>query len=168
MEEFNNNMVFLIDFDGTIIPKIPGIGYSNYDTGAERVLKKIVDNGHSIVLFTCRNNSKRNPYNYLNKNYKTPRKETSLEEALRWFRERNIPLSGVNTSPGQIDKVGISRKALGDIVIDDTCLGIPIKIISIDWTSYETGKTEYDVVSYCVDWSIVEQKLLELGLIKLY
>ena len=48
--------VILVDFDGTVVPKLP-IGYSNYNTGAERVLRKLVDRGHKIVLWTCRNNS---------------------------------------------------------------------------------------------------------------
>ena len=90
---------FLIDFDGTCVPNLPEPGFSEVDTGAERVLKRIVSAGHRLILWTCRNNSRNNPYNYIGGKFRT---ETSLEEAERWFREREIPLYCVNNNPEEI------------------------------------------------------------------
>ena len=63
-------MIILVDFDGTIIPQLPYNGICDIDTGAERVLKRLVSSGHLLVLWTCRNNSRENPYNYVNGIYR--------------------------------------------------------------------------------------------------
>lgn len=149
-----NTYIIGVDFDGTIIPKLP-IGSCDYDTGAESVLKDLVAQGHMIVLFTCRNKSKSNPYNYISG---VRREEDSLDEALRWFRERNIPLSGINKSPGQVEMVGASIKPHFHIVIDDTNLGTKLKEVVVcipgHHDSYKT---------YCVDWDWVRQELIKIG-----
>lgn len=44
---------FLIDYDGTCVPNLPESGFSEVDTGAERVLKRIVSAGHRLILWTC-------------------------------------------------------------------------------------------------------------------
>lgn len=153
--------VILVDFDGTVVPKLP-IGYSNYNTGAERVLRKLVDRGHKIVLWTCRNNSPDNPYNYINGKW---RKETSLEEAVRWFKERDIELFGINSVPGEVLEVGTSRKALSSYVIDDTSICMPMKPCLVDYVSYETGKEVHDYPSEHVDWDYVESCLIKRGIL---
>lgn len=155
--------IFLVDFDGTCVAKVPGKGYSNYDTGAERVLKRLIASGHEIVLWTCRNNSSTNPYNYIHGG-KIKREETSLEEAVRWFKERDIPLSGINESPDDY-KVGEARKALGDFIIDDIAIGTPLREITIDWISYESGITYKNTKTSCVDWEKIEQYLESIMLI---
>ena len=53
----------LVDFDGTCIPSLPMGGYTDYNTGAEKVLIDLIKNGHNIVLWTVRNESDNNPYN---------------------------------------------------------------------------------------------------------
>lgn len=112
---------FLLDFDGTTVTHdFPEIGKS---IGAEPVLKVLVENGHKIILFTMRSDVtnpqatdpiiKNIPGNY-------------LSEAVAWFEERNISLYGIQTNPTQHEWTS-SPKAYGQKIIDDTCLGIPLK-----------------------------------------
>lgn len=153
--------IILIDFDGTCIPSLPMGGRTTYRTGADRVLKKLVDNGHKLVLWTCRNDSEDNPYNTVSKEIY---KETSLEEAQRWFKENNLPLFGINSSPEEVEKIGTGRKILGDYLIDDTAIGTPIKYVTIN---YYSGLSESNEIlkTFHVDWEIIEVYLEKLGLI---
>ena len=159
MEE---HKVILVDFDATVIPKLPTGMFTNYDTGAEKVLKKLISRGHKIVLWTCRNNSPDNPYNYIDGKW---RKETSLEEALRWFKERGIELYGINSVPGELLEVGTSRKALGDFVIDDTSICMPMVQCGVDCVSYETGKVTKGYKTYHVDWDYIEACFKKKGVL---
>ena len=61
--------LFLIDYDGTVVPYLPENGYSDHETGAEQVLKRIIASGHQLVLWTARNRSRNNPYNYIGGKY---------------------------------------------------------------------------------------------------
>lgn len=153
--------IFLIDFDGTVVPKVPN-GYCEVDTGAYKVLMDLVRAGHLLVLWTCRNNSLENPYNYING---VPREESCLSEATRWFEERNIPLYGVNSVPGQETKIGYSKKLLGDFIIDDTALGIPLAFGNVDYITYETGEIIRGYYTHCVDWRALEAILKQRKLI---
>lgn len=153
--------IFLIDFDGTCIPSLPMGGRTTYNTGAEKVLRRLTDNGHTIVLWTARNNSLDNPYNNVSKKYYG---ETSLDEASRWFKERNIPLAGINKVPGEEEKVGTGRKALGDYLIDDTAIGTPIKSVTIDYYSCLSEKEE-KLKTFHVDWEVISILLENAGLI---
>ena len=152
---------FLIDFDGTCIPSLPMGGRTKYNTGADKILKRLVDKGHTLVLWTARNDSPDNPYNAVAKQYYG---ETSLEEAERWFRERNIPLAGINKVPDEIEKVGTSRKALGDYLIDDTAIGTPMKTVTIDYYSCLSEKEE-KLKTFHVDWEVIGLLLEDAGLI---
>lgn len=156
--------VILLDGDGTCWAKVPHGYYSKDDIGSERVLKELVAAGHQLVLWTCRNNSRKNPYNYhLDGGW---RRETSLGEAVRWFNDRGIPLSGINSYPPGELLVGKTLKPLGDVIIDDTALGVPIKESEVSLYSVRTNrpkgkkfKTQY------VDWDAVEALLKERGLL---
>jgi hypothetical protein len=100
----------VIDFDGTCVTHIyPDIGK---EIGATPVLRELVDAGHRLILFTMRCNDKK-------------KKNKTLDEALTWFRERDIPLFGVQTNPEQKFWTS-SPKAYGDLYIDDTALGCPL------------------------------------------
>ena len=154
-------MKILVDFDGTCVPALPEAGYSEVDTGAERVLKLLVSSGHELYLWTVRNNSRNNPYNYINGKF---RNESSLEEAVRWFKERDIPLSGVNEVPGEEDIVGYSRKALGDMIIDDISVGIPLIYGEVSYFSYQTEEMRV-ANSRCVDWKKLEELFNKEGII---
>lgn len=143
--------IFLIDFDGTCVPALPESGMCNVDTGAARVLMRIVRAGHKIVLWTCRNNSADNPFNFREE-------ETSLEEAVRWFKERRIPLYGINGYKEERQLVGKSRKLFGEFLIDDTSIGIPLSWGEVEYVSYKTGEIKSDY-TYCVDWNAIESIL---------
>jgi len=155
--------VFLVDFDNTcVFSSHVNNEYCEEDSGAAKVLRKLVKNGHKIVLWTCRNSSKNNPYNYdANGKY---RKEDSLQEARRWFREKRIPLFGVNHVPGNEELVGEARKPLADFVIDDLNLGIPMIKQTVECINYETGKATSRYVE-CVDWKKIEKMLKSMKLI---
>ena len=154
--------VILVDFDGTCVPALPESGYSEVDMGAERVLKRLISAGHSIVLWTVRNSSRNNPFNYTNGKF---RNESSLDEAVRWFKEREIPWYGINEVPGEEDVVGYARKILGDFLIDDTSIGIPLVFGSVDYYSYSKESIE-NCNTHCVDWEEVEIILEKMGLLK--
>ena len=157
--------VIALDFDGTLTAIAPRGFYAKKDIGSEAVLKELVAKGHKLVLWTCRNNSKKNPYNYHLVGGKW-REETSLGEAVRWFRERGIPLAGINEyAPGE-KVVGKSTKVLADVVIDDTGLGTPIKEDTIDVYSIRTGrKSKSPRKTRYVDWEAARILLIEKGLL---
>jgi hypothetical protein len=78
------------------------------------------------------------------------KKNNTLNDALTWFRERDIPLFGVQTNPDQ--KLWTSSpKAYGDLYIDDTALGSPL-IFPEEGPPY-------------VDWSEVRRMLVTMGVI---
>lgn len=98
-------MIIAIDFDGTVVThEYPKVGK---DIGAVPVLKKLLENGHHLILFTMRS-----PKAY-------------LEDAIRWFYDNNIPLYSINTNPTQL-RWTTSPKALAELYIDDAGLGIPL------------------------------------------
>jgi hypothetical protein len=119
-------MDILIDFDGTVVTKIwPQKGLGK-DIGAQYVLKRLIREEHRLVLFTMRSH-----------------KDEGLQEALDWFKDNEIPLYGIQSHPEQLAWTD-SPKAYGDLIIDDTALGIPlIENISmsvnpyVDWKSVE-------------------------------
>lgn len=153
-------MNILIDFDGTVVYEVPE-GVCQVDTGAEKVLKKLVKAGHNLILWTCRNKDPQNPYNYLTGGI--PKNPDSLDEAILWFKERGIPLKAVNEVPGTERFIGKSVKPLSHCVIDNTNLGIPKRRDIVDCRYYNgsTGK----VLAGCVDWVKVEELLIKEGLL---
>ena len=122
-------MKICIDFDGTVVShEFPKIGR---DIGAVPVLKRLVEAGHELILYTMRGE----PTSPGDPNY--------LEEAVDWFVQRGIPLVGVNENLTQ-NRWTTSRKIFAHLYIDDTALGAPLKTdlsISvrpfIDWTEVE-------------------------------
>jgi len=120
--------IILIDFDGTCCKsKYPEIGE---DIGAEPVLKKLVAKGHKLILYTMRSGKQ-------------------LDDAVRWFATRQIPLYAVGKDPNQ-HKWTSSNKCAGDLVIDDIGLGIPLIQPLIGEQAY-------------VDWKAVERLLIDRG-----
>ena len=139
-------MNICIDFDGTCVThKFPEIGA---EIGAVRVLKKLVHNGHNLILFTMRSNITDTKGN--GKDIIDCKAGNYLDEAVNWFKENNIPLYGINTNPTQKDWTS-SPKAYGHLYIDDAALGIPLIYPVID--------RPY------VDWSQVEILLIKMGII---
>lgn len=96
--------VIVLDFDGTVVTHdYPEVGE---DIGSVPVLKKIVESGHKIVLFTMRD-------------------KKELDDSVEWFRKNEIPLYGIQRNPTQ-DSWTSSPKAYGSLIIDDASLGAPL------------------------------------------
>jgi len=137
-----------LDFDGTVVShEFPKVGN---DIGSVPVLKRLVNAGHQLILFTMRSDKK-------------DRKPSSdpniidvdgqfLTEAIEWFKENDIPLWGIQTNPDQ--KIWTdSPKSYAELMIDDTGLNIPLK------HDLSISKRPF------VDWNAVEVWLEDKGII---
>ena len=97
-------MTIGIDFDGTLVSwNFPLIGK---DIGAAKVCRDLVKKGVKIILYTMRN-------------------KEFLDDAVKWCKDNDIKLYGVNENPSQT--WSDSRKVHADIYIDDQALGCPLK-----------------------------------------
>lgn len=117
-----------VDFDGTVVehqfPRVgPDIPF------AAHCLRQLVDeHGIRIVLWTCRSG-------------------TYLDDAVRWFAERDIPLWGVNANLEQ-HAWSSSPKAFAHLYVDDMALGVPLlpavagRRRAVDWQSAIAGIVE--------------------------
>lgn len=112
-------MMIAIDFDGTCVSS--NYPYLGKDIGAAPVLKKLVDNGHKLILYTMRDTGH------------------FIDVAIKWFKDNNIPLFAINDNP----EISMSRKVYAHLYIDDTALGIPLikdpneKWPYVDWKEVE-------------------------------
>lgn len=96
--------IFAIDFDGTCVThEYPSIGK---DIGAIPVLKRIIQEGGKLILWTMRSDSK-------------------LAEAIAWFHNNEIQLYGCQVNPTQHLWTS-SRKAYAHVYIDDAALSCPL------------------------------------------
>ena len=99
-------MYIAIDFDGTCVTHdYPRIGK---DIDAVNVLKKLVANGHKLLLNTMRSGKE-------------------LKEAINWFKKNDIELYGANKNPTQ-KRWTNSPKVYAHLYIDDAGLGCPLKM----------------------------------------
>jgi len=122
-------MKIAVDFDGTCVDhRYTGIGRDV--PGAVSVLRRLAGEGHSLFLYTMRSGK-------------------FLADAIRWFKNRNIPLSGINQDPEQVDWT-CSPKCYADVYIDDAAFGCPM----ISQPGFRRP---------CVDWDAVGSKLLSTG-----
>ena len=100
----NPTKIFGIDFDGTCVTHMyPDIGR---DIGAAPVLHRIVKDGGVLILNTMRSGA-------------------PLDAAVKWFKDNEIPLYGINNNPDQY-KWTSSPKVYANIYIDDAALGCPL------------------------------------------
>ena len=121
--------IVAIDFDGTCVTnEYPRIGK---EIGAAPVLKKMTDKGIKLVLYTMRDGK-------------------LLEEAVEWFKDNNIPLYGVNKTPGQY-KWTNSPKIFANYYIDDAAIGVPL--------IFDPGNKPF------VDWEKLKPYLETYGLL---
>ena len=141
-------MEICIDFDGTCVThEFPKVGK---DIGAVPVLKKIIESGNSLILFTMRSdieNPKSDDYNIKSIGGKY------LTDAINWFKENGIELYGINENPTQKTWTH-SPKAYGQMYIDDAALGCPLKydpIISerpfVDWIAVKYNLKLMKIIS---------------------
>ncbi|HEY8560501.1 MAG TPA: hypothetical protein VIL74_09000 [Pyrinomonadaceae bacterium] len=123
--------IVAVDFDGTCVEhRYPDVGRDV--PYCFEVLKRLEANGVKIILWTMRSGK-------------------TLQDAVDWFAQKNIPLWGVNENPEQIEtKWSTSPKAYAPIYIDDAALGCPTV------TPMPTpGEFEREYV----DWRAVEKLL---------
>jgi len=133
-----NNMVIILDFDGTCVTHdYPNVGH---DIGAAPVLRKLVAEGHQLVLFTMRSDM----------GVEKGLFKSGLSDAIDWFKQNNIPLYGIQRNPTQ-DTWTTSPKAYGHLYIDDAALGAPLK--------YDNSISDRPFI----DWVIVEKLMLRMG-----
>ena len=76
-----------------------------------------------------------------------------LTDAVDWFNGNDIPLYGIQKNPTQHEWTD-SPKAYGQLIIDDTGLGIPLKF------NEKLSNRPF------VDWFVVEYMLYERKMIK--
>lgn len=112
MQEKNfTGLTFAIDFDGTcVFHCFPKIGEDCPD--AVDTLQWIVDNGGKLLLNTMRSDD-------------YEKGQLHLKGAVCWFDKHGLPLSGINTNPGQSTWTS-SPKVYANVYIDDAALGCPL------------------------------------------
>lgn len=128
-----DSYTFNVDFDGTVVThEYPFVGR---DIGAVPVLKRIVRNGHKLILFTMRSGF-------------------TLDDAVEWFKTNEIPLYGIQTNPTQ-NSWTTSPKSLADIMIDDSAIGCPL--------AYNSNISTRGFVNWvAIEKMLEEQGLLEI------
>lgn len=135
------SLTIAVDFDGTMVTHMfPKIGQES--PGCSDVLKELAGKGVKIILYTMRSNLNcLNPITgKLVSNDTTTKKaglKTTLEDAVGWCRDREIPLYGVNYNPSQRHWT-TSPKVYADLYIDDCAAGVPMRIGAddlpvVDW-----------------------------------
>ena len=133
-------MTINIDFDGTVVKhEYPKVGE---DIGAVPVLKRLVEEGHQLILFTMRH-------------------EKELDEAVEWFEKNGIKLFGIQTNPTQKHWT-TSPKSYAQLMIDDSALGCPLTI-DFEMVGFEELRP---IGRPYVDWVKVEQMLEQKGILK--
>ncbi len=120
-------MIIAIDFDGTCVTHdFPKIGK---DIGAVSVLKELVANGHSLILYTVRSDDDRDiekmKLAYKDNPEILPVNGTYLKDAVNWFVQNEIPLMGANINHQQ-KLWSTSPKVYAHLYIDDGALGAPL------------------------------------------
>lgn len=142
-------MTIAIDFDGTCVShEFPKIGKG---IGAVHVLRLLIENGHQLILFTMRSDivnpkGEDNELHLESGNY--------LTDAINWFKEKKIPLYGIQSNPTQHTWT-TSPKAYAQIYIDDAALGCPLV--------YDKTVSERPFV----DWVAVKEMLVERGILQI-
>ena len=104
-------MIIAVDFDGTIVEhRFPCLG--NPIPNAFKILKKLKNEGHILILWTYRSGKE-------------------LNEAVKYCKQNGLEFHAINNnSMDEDDDFTYSRKIYADLYIDDrNLLGIP------DWDS---------------------------------
>lgn len=138
--------IIAVDFDDTVVKqpldsKYPDVGPTIQE--AIPVLRKLVDIGHKLILWTVRDTE-----------------QSGVLKAVEWYQNQQIPLYGINSRPENDTtteekiRMGVSSspKVRANLYIDDAALGCPL-IREDGWRPY-------------VNWLAVEIHLVEKGYIK--
>ncbi len=143
----NKSLVIAVDYDQTC--QAGNFPHVYTDIGAAPVLRRLIGNGHKIVLWTLRCDRLDKRPNDLGIE---PISGLYLTEAINWFGDNGIPLYGINAHPLQ-KQLTDSPKVWADKIIDDRNIGTPlIYDSSISLEPY-------------VNWRKVEQVLMEQNII---
>lgn len=129
-----------IDFDGTCVTH--SFPYIGKDIGAIPVLRRLVESGHKLILWTMRCDKQKEQT--FADGYKIHGGDF-LKQAVRWFKKNDIELYDIQRNKTQ-DSWTSSPKCYAQLYIDDAALGCPL--------IQEEGEKPY------VDWVEVE-KILE-------
>lgn len=158
-------MVVAVDFDGTCVThEFPNIGKK---IGAAPVLRCLAENGHNIILLTMRSHLD-DTTNHAHNTLKggTINRDT-LQEAIDWFAENNIPLYGANENPDQ-KRWTSSPKVYAHIYIDDAALGVPLVVCGepkpyVDWVRILPMLLEMKLITLEQFTNLHEEVCLERG-----
>lgn len=128
-------MIIAVDFDGTCVThEFPRVGK---DIGAAKVLKRLVNVGHQLILYTMRS------YKPGVSPITNAVEDGGLSDAIKWFKDNDIDLFAVQTNPTQKEWTS-SPKCYAHLVIDDNTLGAPLMVDKelsdrpfIDWNRAE-------------------------------
>lgn len=113
-------MIIAIDFDGTIVDHaFPEIG--SMKLYAPTVIKKLKEEGHKIILWTCRNDE--DPANNGRK---------VLTEAVEFCKSHGIIFDAVNANIPDLS-FSPTPKVYADLYLDDRALGAPMRDGEFDW-----------------------------------
>lgn len=141
-------MTINIDFDGTCVThSFPTLGK---DIGAVPVLKRLVAEGHQLILFTMR--SDRKELEDVDDKDITNVVGDFLTQAVDWFKDNDIPLYGIQTNPTQ-HQWTTSPKSYAPLMIDDSALGCPLH--------FDESMSN----RFFVDWEEVEDMLERNGIL---
>lgn len=143
-------MYIVVDCDGTVVThSYPEMGK---DIGAVPVLKKLVDKGHKLILFTMRSDGCEEK---ILENGSMIYAGDYLQQAVDWFERNEIDLFGIQVNPTQ-HRWTKSPKAYGHLIIDDAALGCPL--------IYPDDPASISERPY-VDWKAIEKWLIKRELI---
>ena len=123
MSDVIQSRLISIDFDGTLVNHVyPEIG--DWKNHAERVVKRLLDVGHRLILNTCREDTKERKY---------------LTEAVDHCERHGITFVSVNENAPEDDfREGGGRKVYAHANIDDR--NLPYAVLGapeIDWLLIE-------------------------------
>lgn len=153
-------MIICIDFDGTCVHhEFPKVGPDV--PGAVTVLKALVAAGHQLVLFTMRSDV---ALPVSNDPSIVCDPGTYLTDAVNWFKDKDIPLFGIQVNPDQSTWTS-SPKAYGQIYIDDSALGCPLIAKEHPW--WTPGNLPYEAAKPFVNWLSVEYILVGKGVLEM-
>lgn len=128
-------LTIAVDFNGTCVTYCYPEG-TGEDIGAVPVLKRLIAEGHKLVLMTGIERGGE---------FELPIVRERWDDMLKWVEDNGLTFIDINRNPNSHR----SKKLIADIYIDDHCLGIPTKF------DPERSKRPF------VDWDGVEQ-LLEM------
>lgn len=104
-------MIIAVDFDGTLVEsEYPKIG--KFKKGAKETLAKLYNEGHHIIIWTCRS-------------------EKALSACEQFLKRNNVKYHSINKS--NLENLALhkwidTRKVYADIYIDDKHIGF-----KVDW-----------------------------------